>query len=97
VVQWEALSPYLFIIVLDYALRQATDGMEEELGLTITTKRFRRTPAVTLTDLDFADDVRLDQAQHFLDESRRNVKKMGLELNAKKTEVMTINTPAHES
>jgi len=31
--------------------------MEEELGFTITPKRSRRTPAFTLTDLDFADDM----------------------------------------
>jgi len=57
VLQGDPLVPYLFIIVLDYALRKATEGMEEELGFTITPKRPRRTPAVTLTDLDFADDM----------------------------------------
>ena len=35
VLQGETLSPYLFIIVLDYALRKATNGHEEELGFTI--------------------------------------------------------------
>jgi len=50
---------------------KATDGMKEETGFTITPKRSRRTPAVTLTDLDFADDIcllsnEMDQAQHLL-------------------------------
>jgi len=57
VLQGDPLAPYLFIIVLDYALQKATEGMEEELGFTITPKRSRRRPAVTLTDLDFADDM----------------------------------------
>ena len=44
-------------------------GMEEELGFTITPKSSRRTPPVILIDLDFADDfadafgLMTDQAQ----------------------------------
>ena len=34
VLQGDTLAPFLFIIVLDYALRKATDGKEEELGFT---------------------------------------------------------------
>jgi len=71
--QEDTLAPYLFIIVLNYALRKATEKMEEEIGFrfTITPKRSRRTPAVTLTDLDIADDIcllsnEMDQAQHLL-------------------------------
>jgi len=38
VVQGDTLAPFLFIIVLDYALRKAIDGREEELGLQTNNK-----------------------------------------------------------
>ena len=59
VMQGDTLAPYLFVIVLDYAMRQATQGKEEELGFTLRTRQSRRTPAICLTDLDFADDIAL--------------------------------------
>ncbi|XP_038050895.1 monocarboxylate transporter 13-like [Patiria miniata] len=55
--QGDNLAPFLVIIVLDYALRQSTNGLENELGFTIASRKSRRVPAVNLTDLDFADDV----------------------------------------
>ena len=57
VLQGDTLAPFLFVIVLDYAFRQAIDGKENELGFTIKPRRSRRYPAVTITDLDFADDI----------------------------------------
>ena len=36
VLQGNTLAPFLFIIVLDYAMRKAMAGKEEELGFTIT-------------------------------------------------------------
>ena len=59
VLQGDTLAPFLFIIVLDYALRQAISGRELELGFTITQRRSRRFPAVVLTDLGYADDISL--------------------------------------
>ena len=35
VLQGDKLAPYLFAIVLDYAMRQALEGKEEELGFPI--------------------------------------------------------------
>jgi len=72
---------HLFIIVLNYALRKATEGIQEELAFTITPKRSRRTPAVTLTDLDFADDIcllsnEMDRAQHLLARIKTECKKL---------------------
>ena len=32
VLQGDTLAPYLFVVVLDFALRMAIDGKEEELG-----------------------------------------------------------------
>ena len=34
--QGDTLVPYLFVIVLDFALQMAIDGKEEELGFQIT-------------------------------------------------------------
>ena len=59
VLQDETLVPYLFIIVLDYVMRQATEGKEEELGLTLKKRQSRRIGAQSLTYLDFADDLAL--------------------------------------
>ena len=76
------------------SLCRAIDGRESELGFIIT-------PAVTETDLDFADDIALlsdevEQAQELLRRIESECKRVGLCLNAKKTEVIYINTPEHE-
>ena len=34
VMQGDTLAPFLFVIVLDYALRKAINGREQDLGLT---------------------------------------------------------------
>jgi hypothetical protein len=96
VLQGDALAPFLFIIVLDYALRKATSGREEELGFTITPRKSRRHPKVALTDLDFADDISLlsdeiTQAQELLLSVEKECNKVGLRVNAKKTEGLAIN------
>jgi len=41
VLQGDTLAPFLSIIVLDYALRKAIDGREEELGLQTKQRRSR--------------------------------------------------------
>ena len=53
----DTLAPFLFTIILDYALRNAVDGGETELGLTLQPPRARRHPAKALTDLVFADRI----------------------------------------
>ena len=98
VMQGDTLAPFLFIIVLDYALRKAISGREQELGFTLTPRRSRRYPAEVLTDLDYADDISLlsdnmEQAQELLKRVELECAKVGLRLNAKKTEVITYNTP----
>ena len=96
VLQGDTLAPYLFIIILDYALRKAINGREEELGFTITPRKSRRHNPITITDLDFADDIALisnnaEQASKLLLSVEAECKKMGLCLNAKKTKAMSIN------
>ena len=80
-----------FIIVLHYTLRK------HDLCLTIT-PRSRWHPAIVLTDLDYADDISLlsdhvEQAQELLTRVESECAKVGLRLNAKKTEVITYNIP----
>ncbi|KAJ8342490.1 hypothetical protein SKAU_G00324180 [Synaphobranchus kaupii] len=53
-----------------------------------------------LTDLDYADDIslisdRVEKAQELLTRVERECVKVGLGLNAKKTEVIAYNTPDH--
>ena len=96
VLQGDTLAPYLFAIVVDFAMRQAIRNNEEELGLTILPSRSRRHPAVCITDLMFADDIALlseeiAQAQELLSRVEMEASKIGLHINAKKTELMTFN------
>ena len=96
VLQGDTLVPLLFIVALDYALRCAIDGREEELGFTLVKRASRRIPAKMVTDLDFADDISLisdtvEQACILLTEVERHCKRIGLGLNAKKTKVMPQN------
>ena len=96
VMQGDTLAPYLFVIVLDYAMRQAIDGKEEELGLTLYPRRSSRNPAVAITDLDFADDIvllsnNIEQAKRLLNRVEKECLKIGLRMNAKKTKSMFFN------
>ena len=98
VLQGDTLAPFLFVIVLDYALRKAISRREQDLGLTPTPRRSRRHPAVVLTDLDYADDISLlsnhmEQAQELLSRVESECAKVGLRLNAKKT--VTSNRNIH--
>ena len=96
VLQGDTLAPFLFVIVLDYAMRKAIDGKEEDFGFTITPKQSRRKGAKMITDLDFADDIALisnliQQARELLLAVERECKKVGLNINAKKTKFMSYN------
>lgn len=100
VLQGDTLAPFIFIIVLDYALRQAI-GNHEDLGFTITPRRSMRVGSVTLTDLDFADDIALlwddiTGARSLLLRVETEGNKVDLHLNAKKTEYVTYNIADHE-
>jgi hypothetical protein len=71
VLQGDTLAPYLFIIILGYALIRVIEGREEQLGFTVTPRKSRRVGAIAKTDFDFADDIALvsnltEQAQELL-------------------------------
>ena len=99
VLQGDTLAPFLFIIVLDYILRNC---MSPDYGLTIHPRQSRRVPAVKVTDLDFADDLALlsntiQDAQSLLHDLEVAAEKVGLFMNASKTEFMTINIDPEEA
>ena len=92
VLQGDTLAPYLFAIVLDFAMRKALEG-REDLGFQLTKRWSRRHPPVTITDLDFADDIALiseeiAEAQEMLNRVETETLRIGLHLNEKKTEIM---------
>ena len=96
VLQGDTLAPYIFTIMIDYAMRQAIGNDALELGFKINRKRSRRHNPNVITDLDFADDIalvaeELEQAQDFLHCVQENAAKIGLHLNSDKTEFMTFN------
>ena len=99
VLQGDTLAPFLFIVVLDYALRIVVDGREREFGLTLKPHRSRRHPAKALTDLEFADDIALlsnntSQVQKLLTHVEEKCRQVGLITNEPRTKVMTCNTPS---
>ena len=96
VMQGDTLAPFLFVMVLDYALRKAINGREVELGLTLIESRGRRHPTISICDLDFADDIVLlsndiEQAKKLLQSVETECGKVGLGINAKKTKGMVFN------
>ena len=98
VLQGDTLAPFLFAIVLDYVMRQALNDRVEDLGFYLDRKRSRRHQPIIITDTDFADDIALiskeiEQAQEMLTRVEHEASKVGLHLNAKKTELMKFNLP----
>ena len=93
VLQGDPMAPFLFIICLDYVLRQA---ISDEDGLTLKRRRSRRYPPEVLADIDFADDIALledniEEAEVLLHKVEQASQSIGLFLNAPKTKVMQIN------
>ena len=81
------LSPVIFLMVVDWIMRQCTTGYRTGIQWTFTKQ---------LEDLDFADDVTLlshrkKDAQEKLSRMAEEAKKTGLNINIGKTEVMRIN------
>ncbi|CAI9720774.1 Hypothetical predicted protein [Octopus vulgaris] len=55
VLQGDTLAPYMFVIVLDYAMQQAINKYED-LGFIIDRQKSWTVSAVTITFLVFADE-----------------------------------------
>ena len=84
------LTPYLFIIRLDYVLRTSIDKIKEN-GFKLTKKRSRSYHAKTITDANNADDIALltntrVKAKTLLHSLKRAAAGIDLHVNAHKTE-----------
>jgi len=81
------LSPTIFVLVVDWIMKQATSDKKTGIQWTFTKQ---------LEDLDFADDISLlshrhQDAQEKLSRLADEAVKTGLDINTKKTEVIRIN------
>ena len=82
------LSPFLFLLVIDWIMKSVTSNRNNGIQWTLLTQ---------LDDLDFADDLALlshnkKQMQNKTDLLKVVSEKTGLKINKGKTEVMKINT-----
>ena len=95
VLQGDTLAPYLFVIALDYCMRQAL-SRHPEIGFTIKPRQSRRVKAVRVSDTDFADDLALitdtvTEAEKLTQEIEKVAATVGLQMNEGKTKFMTQN------
>nr|KAG5689255.1 hypothetical protein BaRGS_006375 [Batillaria attramentaria] len=86
------LSPTIFLMVVDWVMRQATDSKRTGIQWTFSKQ---------LEDLDFADDIALlshkqQDAQEKLNRVAEEAEKTGLKINISKTEVMRVNHKQHD-
>lgn len=100
ILQGDTLAPFLFILVVDYIMRLSVDTISEK-GLEYQPRRSTRHPALHVTDADFADDIALiagslSDAQALLSSIESAANCIGLYLNEKKTEYITINIQDQE-
>ena len=95
VLQGDTLSPYLFIICQDYALRTSIDKIKEN-DFKLTKEISWRYPAKTIIDADYADYITLlanapAQAETLLYSLERAAEGISLHVKAHKTEYMCFN------
>ena len=86
------LSPTIFLMVIDWIMRQSTTDQKTGIQWTFTKQ---------LEDLDFADDISLlshrqQHAQEKLDRVAHEAEKTGLRINVGKTETLRINNYQHD-
>ncbi|CAC5404203.1 unnamed protein product [Mytilus coruscus] len=82
------LSPMLFLLAVDWIIKQATDGRRNGIQWTMFTQ---------LDDLDFANDIALlshnhQQMQDKLAQVEKRAAETGLSINHNKTKVLKSNT-----
>ncbi len=109
VLQGDTLAPFLFVMVLDLALRRALTRdpslmarLGDDWGFRLRGRDGSRRPALYLTDLDYADDVVLlapsfEVAQQMLDAVVRETTLAGLQVNVAKTKFLVRGDLASSS
>ena len=85
VVRGDALTPYLFIICLDYMLWTSIDLMKEN-SFKLAKEKSRRYPAQIITDTDYDNDIALlanspAQAESLLHSPEQAADSIGLHVN----------------
>jgi hypothetical protein len=102
VLQGDTLAPFLFIVVVDYLLRQAFGVVDNNLGIQVKARKCSREPAKHLTDFDYADDIAVlgssrANAQTLLNSLVDAAAAVGLKVNAKKTKALVIGEPVYSA
>ena len=92
VLQGDTLSPYLFIVLLDYALKKT---LQDDVGFVVCKRNGRRHPAIHIGALAYADDICLlaesiDDVECSLHRLESSAAEIGLTINYNKTKVMHL-------
>ena len=92
VLQGDTLSPYLFIVLLDYALKKT---LQDDFGLVVRKRNGRRHPAIYIGVLAYADNICLlaesiDDVKCSLHRLETSAADIGLTINYNKTRVMHL-------
>ena len=92
VLQGDTLSAYLFIVLLDYALKKT---LLDDVGFVVRKRNGRRHPAIHIGALAYADDIYLlaesiDDVECSLHRFETSAAKIGLTINYYKTKAMYI-------
>ena len=92
VLQGDTLSPYLFIVLLDYALKKT---LQDDVGFVVCKRNGRRHPAIHIGALAYADDICLlaesiDDVECSLHRLETSAAEIGLTINYNKTKVMHL-------
>ena len=86
--------------VLQVIMRKALMGREDKLGFQLRKRQSRRVPPLTITDMDFADDIALvskdiKRAEEMLKRVELSSKCIELNMNKDKTQYMSYNNDQH--
>ena len=92
VLQGDTLSPYLFIVLLDYALKKI---LQDDVGLVVCKRNGRRHPAIYIGVLAYADDICLlaesiDDVECSLHRLETSAAVIGQTINHNKTKAMHL-------
>ena len=87
VLKGDTLSPYLFIVLLDYALKKT---LQDDFGLVVRKRNGRRHPAIYVGVLAYADDIcvhaeSFDDVKCSLHRFETSAAEIGLTINCNKT------------